>query len=137
MAFRNLLRKLYLDELKNLYSAEHQLLKALSNMAKAATSPQLRAGFERQLRKTREHVARLAMIFEDLDESPRGKRCQGLEALIKEGSKIIAEDPQPMEVDARLISTAQRVEHYQFTDVLALMQRYWARTKPSGFWDIV
>lgn len=110
---QNLLRKLYVDELKNIYSAESQLVKAFSNMAKAATSSQLRGGFEGQLRKTREHVACLAMIFEDLDESPKGKRCEGMGALIKEGSKIIAEDPQPREVDARLISTAQRVEHYE------------------------
>lgn len=109
----NLLRKLYIDELKDLYSAENQLVKALPKMAKAATSADLRAGFEGHLKQTQEHVARLEQIFEALEESPKGKHCKGMEGLIKEGSEMIAEDPEPEELNAGLIAAAQRVEHYE------------------------
>jgi ferritin-like metal-binding protein YciE len=110
----NLLRELYVDELKDLYSAENQLVKALPKMAKAATSPELRAGFEAHLKQTQEHVTRLEQIFEALNESPKGKHCKGMEGLIKEGSEMIAEDPEPEELNAGLIAAAQHVEHYEF-----------------------
>jgi ferritin-like metal-binding protein YciE len=109
----NLLRELYVDELKDLYSAENQLVKALPKMAKAATSPELRAGFEAHLKQTQEHVTRLEQIFEALNESPKGKHCKGMEGLIKEGSEMIAEDPEPEELNAGLIAAAQHVEHYE------------------------
>jgi ferritin-like metal-binding protein YciE len=109
----NRLRHLYIDELKDLYSAENQLVKALPKMAKAATSPDLKAGFEEHLEQTRGHVARLETIFKGLDESPKGKKCKGMEGLITEGSEMIDEDPEPEELDAGLISAAQRVEHYE------------------------
>jgi ferritin-like metal-binding protein YciE len=109
----NLLRELYVDELKDLYSAENQLVKALPKMARAATSPELRAGFEAHLKQTQEHVARLEQIFEALDESPKGKHCKGMEGLIKEGSEMISEDPEPEELNAGLIAAAQHVEHYE------------------------
>jgi ferritin-like metal-binding protein YciE len=109
----NLLRKLYVDELKDLYSAENQLVKALPKMAKAATSADLRAGFEGHLKQTQEHVARLERIFDAMDESPKGKTCKGMEGLIKEGSEIIKEDPEAEELDAALIAAAQHVEHYE------------------------
>jgi ferritin-like metal-binding protein YciE len=109
----NRLKHLYIEELKDLYSAENQMLKALPKMVKAATSEDLRAGFEGHLEQTREHVARLEKIFQALGESPKGKKCKGMEGLIKEGGELIEEDPAPEELDAGLISAAQRVEHYE------------------------
>ena len=109
----NRLKHLYIEELKDIYSAENQMVKALPKMAKAATSEDLRAGFEEHLTQTKEHVARLEKIFKALGESPRGKKCKGMEGLIKEGAEMIEEDPAPEELDAGLISAAQRVEHYE------------------------
>lgn len=109
----NRLRHLYIEELKDIYSAENQLVKALPKMARAATSPDLRSGFEEHLTQTKEHVARLEQIFTKLDESPKGKKCKGMEGLITEGSEMIEEDPAAEELDAGLISAAQRVEHYE------------------------
>jgi ferritin-like metal-binding protein YciE len=109
----NKLKHLYVEELKDLYSAENQLVKALPKMAKAASSEDLRSGFEEHLEQTKEHVARLEKILKALGESPKGKHCNGMEGLIKEGSELIEEDPGPEELDAGLISAAQRVEHYE------------------------
>jgi len=109
----NRLRHLYVEELKDLYSAENQLLKALPKMAKASASVDLREGFEQHLEQTKEHVARLEKIFKALGESPTGKKCKGMEGLIKEGGEMIEEDLPPEELDAGLISAAQRVEHYE------------------------
>jgi ferritin-like metal-binding protein YciE len=110
---QNRLKHLYVEELKDLYSAENQLVKALPKMAKAATSKDLKAGFEEHLGQTKEHVTRLETIFKGLGESPNGKKCKGMEGLIKEGAELIEEDPEPEELDAGLISAAQRVEHYE------------------------
>lgn len=107
------LMHLYVEELKDLYSAENQLVKALPKMASAATSVELREGFEKHLDQTKEHVSRLEEIFKGLGESPKGKKCKGMEGLIKEGAEMIEEDPAPEELDAGLISAAQRVEHYE------------------------
>ena len=107
------LKELYVDELKDLYSAESQLVKALPKMAKAAASPDLKAGFEGHLKQTNEHVARLEGIFKALGESPKGKHCKGMEGLIEEGKEMIEEDPGAEELDAGLIAAAQRVEHYE------------------------
>jgi ferritin-like metal-binding protein YciE len=109
----NRLKHLYIEELKDLYSAENQLVKALPKMAKAATAHDLRAGFEEHLEQTKGHVARLEKIFKALEESPKGKKCAGIEGLIKEGSELIEEELPPAELDAGLISAAQRVEHYE------------------------
>jgi ferritin-like metal-binding protein YciE len=109
----NLLQKLYIDELKDLYSAENQLLKALPKMAGASTAPKLRAGFDKHLKQTKQHVARLEKIFKSMKEGPHGKHCSGMEGLIKEGSELIAEDPDPEQLDAGLIAAAQHVEHYE------------------------
>jgi ferritin-like metal-binding protein YciE len=109
----NRLKHLYIEELKDLYSAETQLVKALPKMANAASSKDLRAGFEEHLGQTKEHVARLEKILKALGESAKGKKCKGMEGLIKEGSEMIEEDPAPEELDAGLISAAQRVEHYE------------------------
>lgn len=107
------LKKLYVDELKDLYSAENQLVKALPKMAKAASSEQLRKGFEQHLEQTKGHVARLEQIFRSLDESPKGKKCIAMEGLIKEGAEVIGEKFEDAVMDAALIGAAQRVEHYE------------------------
>jgi ferritin-like metal-binding protein YciE len=107
------LNKLYVDELKDLFSAENQLLKALPKMAKAASSDELRSGFEEHLEQTKGHVQRLEQIFESLDESPKGKKCAGMEGLVKEGSEVMEEDFEDAVLDAGLIGAARRVEHYE------------------------
>lgn len=109
----NLLRKLYVDELKDLYSAENQLVKALPEMAQAATARKLKTGFNSHLKQTKQHVARLEKIFRGMKEGPHGKHCSGMEGLIKEGSELIAENLDPEELDAGLIAAAQHVEHYE------------------------
>jgi len=109
----NRLKHLYVQELKDIYSAENQMVKALPKMARAATSADLRSGFEEHLKQTEEHVARLEQIFEALGESPKGKKCKGMEGLVAEGAEMIEEDPPSEELDAGLISAAQRVEHYE------------------------
>ncbi|MGA9356155.1 MAG: ferritin-like domain-containing protein [Terriglobales bacterium] len=106
------LKELYIDELKDLYSAENQLVKALPKMAEAATSDELRAGFEEHLEQTKGQVQRLETIFEKLGESPKGKKCKGMEGLIQEGSEAIEEHDGAV-LDAALIGAAQRVEHYE------------------------
>ena len=107
------LRDLYIDELKDLYSAENQLVKALPKLAKASSSDELRTGFEEHLQQTKGHVERLEQIFEMLSESPKGKKCAGMEGLVEEGSEIMKEDFEGALMDAALIGAAQRVEHYE------------------------
>lgn len=107
------LKDLYVEELKDLYSAENQILKALPQMAKAAASPELRAGFEEHFSQTKEHVSRLEQIFESLGKSPRGKHCKGMEGVLEEGKELLKEDAEPEVLDAGLIAAAQHVEHYE------------------------
>jgi ferritin-like metal-binding protein YciE len=107
------LHDLYVNELKDLYNAESQLLKALPKMAKAADSPELRAAFEEHLEVTRGQVSRLETIFTDLGVSPKGKKCKAMEGLIEEGKEILEEDADPAVRDAALIAAAQKVEHYE------------------------
>ena len=107
------LKELYIDELKDLYSAENQLVKALPQMAKAASSDELREGFEKHLEQTRGHVQRLEKIFQALGESPKGKTCKGMQGLIEEGAETTEEDYEGSVMDAALIGAAQRVEHYE------------------------
>lgn len=110
----NALKELYVDELRDIYNAENQLTKALPKMAKAASSEELRAGFEEHLEQTKGHVERLDQIFKELGEKPTGKKCKGMEGLIEEGSEMIKDDELEGEaLDAGLISAAQRVEHYE------------------------
>jgi len=110
---QNALKELYVDELKDLYDAENRLVKALPKMAKAATSDQLRSGFEEHLEQTRGHVDRLKEIFDSLGEKPSGKKCAGMIGIIKEGDELIEEEFADGAMDAALISAAQRVEHYE------------------------
>jgi len=107
------LKQLYIDELKDLFSAENQLVKALPKMAQAATSEELRTGFEKHLEQTKGHVQRLEEIFQSLDENPKGKKCVGMEGLVKEGSEVMEEDFEDAVLDAGLIGAARRVEHYE------------------------
>lgn len=107
------LKDLMIDELKDLYSAENQILKALPKMIKKATSPDLKQGFEKHLKETQGHVERLEKIFQELDESPKGKKCKGMEGVIADGKELMEEDAEPEVMDAGLIGAAQHVEHYE------------------------
>ena len=107
------LRKLYVDELKDLYSAEKQILQALPRMAKKVSNPDLKKAFEEHVEVTRMQVERLDRIFEGLGKSPRGKKCKGMEGLLEEGKEMMEEDMEPEVLDAALIGAAQRVEHYE------------------------
>jgi ferritin-like metal-binding protein YciE len=107
------LEKLYVDELRDIYNAENQLLKALPKMAKGSSSPDLKSGFEKHLRQTETHVERLDQIFAELDESPKGKTCRAMKGLIEEGSEILKEDGEESVLDAGIIVAAQKVEHYE------------------------
>lgn len=108
------LKDLYIHELKDLLSAENQLIKALPKMAKAATNEDLAAGFEEHLEQTKEHAARLEKILDSHDEATeRPPKCKGMEGLLKEGEEMIEEEAEDEVRDAGLISAAQRVEHYE------------------------
>jgi ferritin-like metal-binding protein YciE len=107
------LQKLYTDELRDLYNAENQLLKALPRMAKAASSQELKDAFEKHLEQTKTHVERLEQVFEELDEKPKGKTCRAMKGLIEEGSEILKEDGEESVLDAGIIVAAQKVEHYE------------------------
>ena len=109
----NSLHELFVEELKDLYSAENQLVKALPKMAKATSSPELKAAFEEHLEVTRGQVDRLEKVFHQIGVSPRGKKCKAMEGLIQEGKELLEEEGAPSVVDAALIGAAQRVEHYE------------------------
>lgn len=105
--------KLYLDELKDAYNAEKQLVKAIPKMVKSATSPELRTALEDHLEVTRRHVERLEEIFQDMGKPASGKTCKGMSGIIEEGQEILQEDGDPGVIDAGIIAAAQRVEHYE------------------------
>jgi len=107
------LDKLFLEELKDVYNAEKQIVAALPRMAKAAETPELKKAFTNHLRETEGHVNRLEQIFKELGQTARGKKCKGMEGLLEEGKEILEEDGEPAVIDAALISAAQRVEHYE------------------------
>ena len=107
------LNDLYIEQLKDLHSAETQLTKALPKMAKAAHSPELKAAFTRHLEETKKQLARLNEIGEKLSESLTGHTCAAMKGLIEEGSEWMEEDAEPEVMDAGLIAAAQRVEHYE------------------------
>jgi len=101
------------DQLKDLYNAEGQLLKALPKMAKAANEPELKQAFERHTEETREHINRLEQVFEAIGAKPKGKTCLAMKGLIEEAQEVLQEDAEPAVRDAALIAAAQRVEHYE------------------------
>lgn len=107
------LKDLYIHELKDLLSAENQIIKALPKMVKAASNSDLASGFREHLEQTKEHARRLEKILESHDESLRGPKCKGMEGVLKEGAEMIEEDAEDEVRDAGLISAAQRVEHYE------------------------
>jgi ferritin-like metal-binding protein YciE len=107
------LQDLYAEQLRDLYDAENQLIKALPKMAKAASTPELRNAFEEHLDQTRGHAQRIETIFEGMGEKAKGQKCKAMEGLVKEGSEVIEEDMPKGVKDAALIAAAQRVEHYE------------------------
>jgi len=107
------LQKLYIDELRDLYNAENQLLKALPKMAKGASSEELKNALENHLGQTETHVERLEQIFGEIDQTPKGKTCRAMKGLIQEGSEILREDGEESVLDAGIIVAAQKVEHYE------------------------
>jgi ferritin-like metal-binding protein YciE len=119
--------KLYMDQLKDAYSAEKQLVKALPKMVKAATSPELRTALEEHLDVTRRQVQRLEGIFQDLGKPASGKTCKGMAGIIEEGQEVLQEDGDPEVIDAGIIAAAQRVEHYEIATYGTL--RTFAETK--------
>jgi ferritin-like metal-binding protein YciE len=107
------LEDLFVEQLRDLYDAEKQLVKALPKMAKAASAPKLKAAFEGHLEETKHQVERLERIFTSLGEKPKGESCAAMEGLVKEGGEMISEEGDPHVKDAGLIACAQRVEHYE------------------------
>ncbi|QYM79915.1 ferritin-like domain-containing protein [Horticoccus luteus] len=107
------LKELLVEQLKDLYSAETQLVKALPKMAKAATDEDLKTGFTEHWEQTKTHVERLEKVMEQLDESPKGKKCKAMEGLIAEGKEVLQMEGDPALIDSALIAAAQKVEHYE------------------------
>jgi len=107
------LNGLFVEELKDLYSAENQLVKALPKMVDAASSEELAQALANHLEETKGHVQRIEEIFRDLEGSPRGKKCVGMEGLIEEGKEALKEGKDPNVLDAAIIGAAQKVEHYE------------------------
>jgi len=124
------LNDLLVDQLKDLYSAENQLVKALPKMAKAADNEELRAGFQQHLEQTRGHVERLERIAEQVSCSLKGKKCAAMEGLIEEGEELIKQDAEPATRDAGLIAAAQKVEHYEIASYGTV--RTWAQQLGLG-----
>jgi len=115
----------FLDELRDAYDAEKQLIKALPNLAKAAESDDLRTAFETHLEETQGHAQRLEQVFENLGEKARGKHCDGMAGIIEEGKAVLEEDFEGTTLDACLIASAQRAEHYEMAAYGTLVA--WAR----------
>jgi len=107
------LKTLYMNELRDLYNAENQLLKALPKMAKGASSEELKNAFQKHLEQTKSHVERLEEVFEEIGEKPKGKTCRAMKGLIEEGSEILHQDGEDSVIDAGIIVAAQKVEHYE------------------------
>jgi ferritin-like metal-binding protein YciE len=140
------LHDLYLEQLKDLYDAEQQLIKALPKMAEAASSTELKDAFKEHLEKTRAHAERLETIFQQKGEKAKGQKCKAMEGLVKEGAEAIEEEMAPEVKDAALIAAAQRVEHYEMagygcvrtyatllgeTDAAALLEQTLAEEKEA------
>jgi ferritin-like metal-binding protein YciE len=113
MASEKHLQELFHDTLKDIYFAEKKILSALPKMAKAAQSENLKAAFEKHETETEEHVVRLEKVFEEIDESPRGKTCDAIMGIIEEGQEIMKEFKGAPALDAGLLAAAQAVEHYE------------------------
>ena len=125
MAESQTLYDAFIDEIRDAYDAEKQLLKALPKMAKAATSPELQAAFENHIEETKGQVARLEQVFASLEEKVQGKHCDGIEGIIEEGSAVMEEEFDELTMDACLIAAGQRAEHYEIAAYGTLVA--WAR----------
>ena len=125
MAEAKTLHDALIDELRDAYDAEKQLVKALPKLAKAANSDELREAFESHLEETRGQVERLEQVFADLGEKVRGKHCDGIAGIIEEGKSVMAEDFDEATMDACLIASGQRAEHYEIAAYGTLVA--WAR----------
>ena len=119
------LEHLFHHELKDLYDAEHQIVKVLPKLAERATNPELSAAFQEHLAQTKGHIERLESVFREIGARPERQTCSGMKGLLEEGSKLLAEEAEPEVMDAALISAAQRVEHYEMAGYGTL--RTWAR----------
>ncbi len=109
----NSLNDLFVHELQDIYDAEHQIVKALPQMARAASNAQLQQAFELHLRQTEGQIQRLDQVFQLLGVPAKGRKCEGMAGLIAEGQRTISEKPAPEVLDAALIAAAQKVEHYE------------------------
>ena len=125
MASDKNLQELFHETLKDIYYAEKKILSALPKMAKAAQSEELKAAFEKHETETEEHVARLEKVFEEIDETPRGKTCDAIMGIIEEGQDVMKEFKGAPALDAGLIAAAQAVEHYEMSRYGTL--RTWAK----------
>jgi ferritin-like metal-binding protein YciE len=125
------LQDIYVEQLKDLWSAENQLLRALPKMAKGAASPNLRSAFEEHEVETRVHVERLDRIFQQLGEKGSGHKCKGMEGLIAEGDEVLEEHDASVVRDAALIAAAQRVEHYEIAGYGTVRTRRPGRVAPE------
>jgi ferritin-like metal-binding protein YciE len=125
MASEKNLQELFHDTLKDIYFAEKKILSALPKMAKAAQSEELKAAFEKHETETEEHVARLEKVFEEIDETPRGKTCDAIMGIIEEGQEVMKEFKGAPALDAGLLAAAQAVEHYEIARYGAL--KTWAQ----------
>ena len=125
MADAGTLHDAFIDELRDTYDAERQLTKALTKLAKAATNPKLRDAFDTHLEETKGQIERLEQVFESLDEKVRGKHCDGIAGIIEEGKSIMEEDFDEDTMDACLIASGQRAEHYEMAAYGTLVA--WAR----------
>jgi ferritin-like metal-binding protein YciE len=124
MKLKNL-HDLFVHELRDIYNAEKQILKALPKMAKACSSNELRAAFEEHLEQTRHQVERLEQVFEDFDQKAKGRTCEAMEGLVEEGADLMDEVSADATLDAGLIAAAQKVEHYEIAAYGCLLS--WAR----------
>jgi ferritin-like metal-binding protein YciE len=130
MADVSTLHDAFVDELKDLYNAEKQLTRALPKMARAASAPMLVRAFESHLKETVGHIKRLERVFDSLGESARGKKCDGVTGILKEGTSLMAEDLDEAAMDASLIAAAQRVEHYEIAAYGSVLA--WAEAMGHG-----
>jgi ferritin-like metal-binding protein YciE len=130
------LRDLLVEELHDLYDAEHQITKALPKMAKAANSPELKAAFDKHLKETEGHIQRLDQVFEQLGEKAKRKTCKAMKGLVKEGAETIKQDGEPDVKDAALIAAAQRVEHYEMAGY-GTVRAYARQLQESGVVELL
>jgi len=126
MAQKSTLHDAFLDELRDMYHAEKQLTQALPKLAKKAKNPELAEAFESHLAETENHVTRLEQVFQDLGETAKAKTCEGIKGIIDEASEMMGESFDDVTMDAVLIASAQRAEHYEIAAYGTLVT--WART---------